>query len=407
MPRCFAAALLLSASLAGAQSVAGLWDATIVYNNLEIPFRIQFAGSGDAVQGWFFNGDDKIVSTAGRLDSAGLSLRFDDMGANLEARLDGGALAGTYTRRGRTYPFRARPHAEAMASATKVPPIAGVWEVALDSSKGEKAWHLIVRQSSAEVSAAILRVDGDTGLLTGTWRDGKFVLSHFSGARPSLVELTPAENGSLMVVQNANNKYTAWRPAEARAKGLPEPTDPAHHTTVKDPNEPFHFRAPDLNGRMVSDADTRFRDKVVIVAIGGSWCPNCHDEAPFLVELYRKYHQAGLEIVALSFEDEDQLTDPVNLRAFIRKYGIEYTVLLAGKTADLEAKVPQAVNLNAYPTSFFLGRDGRVREVHAGFAGKATGDFYRQLREEVTGLVERLLAENGAPSPTRDAHAQR
>jgi thiol-disulfide isomerase/thioredoxin len=169
---------------------------------------------------------------------------------------------------------------------------------------------------------------------------------------------------------------------------------------VKDPNEPFHFRAPNLNGRMVSEADPQFRNKVVIVAIGGSWCPNCHDEAPFLVELYRKYHRAGLEIVAFSFEDEDQLADPANLRAFIKKYGIEYTVLLAGTTSELNAKVPQAVNLNAYPTSFFLGRDGRVREVHAGFAGKATGDFFRRLTEEVTALIERLLAENPSPTPT-------
>jgi peroxiredoxin len=185
----------------------------------------------------------------------------------------------------------------------------------------------------------------------------------------------------------------AVRSAEARAQGLPEPTDPSRHTSVKDPTEPFHFSFPDLNGRLVSDSDERFRGKVVIVAIGGSWCPNCHDEAPFLMELYRKYHKLGLEIVGLSFEDGELLKNPTRLRAFVRKYGIEYPMLLAGETTELAAKVPQAVHLNAWPTTFYLGRDGRVRSVHAGFAGKASGEYHIELRAEVTRLVERLLAE--------------
>jgi len=91
------------------------------------------------------------------------------------------------------------------------------------SAKGEKAWRLIVQQHGAEVSAAILRVDGDTGLLTGSYQDGKFVLSHFSGARPALMTITQLADGQLEVVQNGK-KLTAIRSAEARAKGLPAPT---------------------------------------------------------------------------------------------------------------------------------------------------------------------------------------
>ena len=136
---------------------------------------------------------------------------------------------------------------------------------------------------------------------------------------------------------------------------------------MKDPTEPFHFSFPDLNGKLVSDTDERFRGKVVIVAIGGSWCPNCHDEAPFLMELYRKYHKLGLEIVGLSFEDGELLKDPARLRAFVRKYGIEYPMLLAGETTELNAKIPQAVNLNAWPTTFYPGprwpRPQRTRRI--------------------------------------------
>jgi thiol-disulfide isomerase/thioredoxin len=249
-----------------------------------------------------------------------------------------------------------------------------------------------VRQSGPEVTGAILRVDGDTGELSGTYRDGKFVLSHFSGARPARVEVTPQKDGTLAIEQNGETMI-ARRAAEARAKGLPQPTDPSRHTGMKDPSERFRFAFPDLAGRLISDTDAQFRNKVVIVAIGGSWCPNCHDEAPFLTELYRRYRARGLEIVGISFEDGDQLTDPARLRAFIKRYGIEYPMLLAGETGQLNEKIPQAVNLNSWPTSFFLGRDGKVRSVHAGFAGRASGAFHDQLKQEVTSLIERLLAE--------------
>jgi peroxiredoxin len=162
---------------------------------------------------------------------------------------------------------------------------------------------------------------------------------------------------------------------------------------MKDPGEPFRFSFPDLHGRTVSNSDPRFRGKVVLVNISGSWCPNCHDEAPFLASLYRKYQSKGLEIVTLSFEEADQLANPTRLRAFNAQYGVSYTVLLAGEPEQLNDKVPQADNLNAFPTTFVLGRDGRVRAVHAGFPSPGSGAYYTKAEREMTQLVERLLAE--------------
>jgi thiol-disulfide isomerase/thioredoxin len=270
------------------------------------------------------------------------------------------------------------------------------------SSKGEQAWRLIVQEKSgSNVSAAILRVDGDTGALTGGYKDGKFVLSHFSGGRPALMVLTAAADGTLAVDMtdlHGTSQMTATRPDVARAKGLPPPTDPDHHTSVKDATEPFRFSAPDLNGKIVSNTDARFQGKVVLVNITGSWCPNCHDEAPFLAELYRKYRSQGLEVVALSFEEGDQLTNPVRLRAFMKEYGIDYTVLIAGTPDERDAKLTQPVNLNSWPTTFFLGRDGRVRFVHAGFPGPASGVLYHQAVKEFYGQVDSLLAEKPATS---------
>jgi thiol-disulfide isomerase/thioredoxin len=386
------------APIAMAQSLAGRWDATVKVNGLDIPFRFELSGEGSNIKGSFFNGEERITSTAGRFENGLLALSWDDHASKLEANFHDGILEGKYLRAGRdeksNYPFSAKRYSPPAAAKGNVPSIAGMWVIPAESSKGEKAWRFIVRQKGAEVSAAILRIDGDTGALTGTYQEGKFALSHFDSARPMLLEVTRQADGSLELLENGKTKRTAVRWDEARAKGLPEPTDPLKHTSVKDPTEPFQFRFPDLNGKVVSNADSRFRGKVVLVNISGSWCPNCHDEAPFLAELYKKYRDQGLEIVALSFEEADQLKDLSRLRAFIKRYGIEYTVLVGGEPSEAKDKLTQAVNWNSWPTTFFLGRDGLVRSVHAGFPSSASGDLYREAKQEFTAEVQRLLREN-------------
>jgi thiol-disulfide isomerase/thioredoxin len=388
-----------------AAPLSGLWDASVGVGAIQVPFQFGIAQKTGTVSGWFFNGEQRVISDSGSFEGDHLVLQFPSYGRQLDVRLNAqGELTGTYGPIAagsslRSYPFTARrPIPERPTRSTHVPVIEGQWLVPSESAKaGDKAWRLIVRQSGTQVSAAILRVDGDTGALTGIWRDGKFVLSHFDGARPLLIEVTPAADHTLQVLlRNSNGEdtaLTAYRPADAHARGLPQAADPASHTRLKDPNEPLQFSFPDLNGHIVSNSDSRFRDKVLVIDVAGSWCPNCHDEAPFLQALYRKYHGRGLEIITLSFEEPEQFANPVRLRAFVKDFGLEYTVLLAGTLDDLHAKLPQAVNLDAYPTTFFIGRDGLVKNVHAGFAAAATGDFNLQLKKDFAATIERLLAQ--------------
>jgi thiol-disulfide isomerase/thioredoxin len=156
----------------------------------------------------------------------------------------------------------------------------------------------------------------------------------------------------------------------------------------------LRFTFPDVTGRIVSNTDDRFQGKVMLVNITGSWCPNCHDEAPFLEELYRRYHGQGLEIVALDFEPADELQSLSRVRAFIKRYGIEYTYLIAGEPSQLNEKLPQAENLNAWPTTFFVGRNGLVRSIHTGFTGQASGELNSRLKDEVRNEIAQLLSEN-------------
>jgi hypothetical protein len=78
--------------------------------------------------------------------------------------------------------------------------------------------------------------------------------------------------------------------------------------------------------------------------------------------------------------------------------GIEYTVLIPGEPAQATELLPQAVNLDCFPTSFILGRDGRVKMIHAGFPCPGSGEFYDEAAREISGTVERLLAWNTSPA---------
>ncbi len=409
----FASLLLLSVS-AFAQSatpspVTGVWAGTAAVHGQQVPLTLQITGSSTSLKAALINGPERSEASSTRIEGNHLVVAFDYYARTLDATLSDGKLTGTFGTAATRYPLVLTTPPSAVSPDLALNSLSGDWEIAVHSAKGESAWQLRIEESKpnpAIIKAVIQRIDGDTGSLYGSLVGTEYHVSHFTPAGPALYSLKPQPDGTLLVSNllradiNDQQNLIARRPAEARKQNLATPTDPTQQTTVKDPTARFQFSFPDLNGRLVSNTDPQFDGKVVIVAIGGSWCPNCHDEAPFLESLYKQFHSRGLEIVDLSFEEADQLKDPTRLRAFIARYGITYTVLLAGETEQLNEKIPQAVHLNCWPTSFFLGRDGRVHEVHAGFAGPANPPAHEALIHEVTTLVENLLAE---PVPVQAA----
>ena len=381
---------------AASDSPKGVWTGTAELNGQPVPFQLAVSGAGDAVRGELINGAQKSPSSSGSYVGGHLVLQFDEYANTLDATLHDGVLIGAFGRNGHTIPLSGRLNGTLPAASAHPPQIAGTWEIAVEGPKGEHAWKLRVRQTGAGVEAVIERIDGDTGTLYGTWRDGQFAISHFTAAGPSYAVLKPQADGTLQLVTFAHGAatqpLTARRPQIARAAGLAGPDDPLHHTALKNPGEPLTFRFPDLQGKLVSSTDTELRHKALIVSIGGSWCPNCQDEAPFLEELYRKYHSRGLEIVELSFEEESQRANPARLKAVIQKFGITYPVLVAGTPDQLAQTFPGVENLNCWPTTFFIGRDGLVKAIHTGYAGPATGKDNAELESETISLVQKLLA---------------
>jgi thiol-disulfide isomerase/thioredoxin len=430
-----------SAAVAAEAPVAGRWDAVISRNGVDIPFRLDIKGDGANLQGVFYDGFEPYDGTTSASFKDGkLTLNAEHYLTNISATLDDpNKLTGGVTLQGResssAYSFRATRHVDVTpASNVTGPPIAGAWIIPLDnpSSKGEKAFRFVVRQQGAEVAASILRIDGDTGAYSGAFKDGKWVLSHFDGGRPGVIIVTPKADGTLEIRQQVDRpaaaaatatktadygndatpdgRYApalvAYRQEAAIAKGLPAPEDVLTHTTVNNPNETFKFNFPDSDGKLVSQDDPRFKGKVVVAVVTGTWCPNCHDEAQYLVKLDKQYRDKGLAIVALNFEEPDQQETLKRQKAFVKQYGVKYTYLLAGAPAEMWEKVPQLNHLDTWPATVFIGRDGKVKAVHSGFASPATGEFHAELQKEFTGRIESLLAEKAPVSVAQAAPAR-
>lgn len=406
---------------APAEALQGRWDAVLIRNGQEIPFRLDIKGDGPTLEGIFYNGWEAYDgTTAAKFENGKLTLDVEHYLTHITADFKDGQLIGQATTSGResssAYTFKATRHVPKVASAN-APSIAGTYVIPLatPSSKGEKAFHFIVEQRGAEVNAAILRIDGDTGAYNGIFKDGAWELSHFDGGRPGVIKVIPKADGTLEIRQQnsapataratddyassgpSDGRYAAgliaYRPDVAKAKGFAAPDDFLTHTVARDPNEVFKFNFPDENGKLVSNEDPRFKGKVVIAVVTGTWCPNCHDEAQYLAQLDRQYRDKGLAIVALNFEEPEQHKDLRRQRAFIKEYGIKYTYLLAGAPAEMWEKVPQLNHLDTWPATLFIGRDGKIKAVHSGFASPSAGEFHDQLKQQFTSRVETLLAE--------------
>jgi thiol-disulfide isomerase/thioredoxin len=155
-------------------------------------------------------------------------------------------------------------------------------------------------------------------------------------------------------------------------------------TTV--PSGKFEFSFPDLEGRTVTQADERFKGKVMIVDIWGSWCGTCRPAIEKFTKFHEQYHEKGLEIVGIAFEKQGTDEEKVaNLKAFVKEHKIPYTVLFGGSIVAAKAKLKSFDKFHSYPTTVIIDRAGKVRKVEMGF-DDATA-------EQMEKLIQKLLSE--------------
>lgn len=401
--------------------LAGDWRAVLDSPGGSLPFLLRVRRSGEEYRAAAINGSEEAPFSSVRRDGETVTLAIDWYDSRIEARLsdDGQRLEGRWTKRvpegvatlpfhatkGETRRFRAP---ERSATPPPFPSVTGTWGVVFTDAEGSQKAVGEFEQDGPRVTGTVLTPTGDYRFLEGEYVDGVLSLSTFDGAHAFLFRASARQDGSLAGDFWSRDSYHATWTAER----LPEAGDGQSH--LPDPfglvrltsqEQHFDFKLPDLDGETVSLADERFQGKVVILNVFGSWCPNCHDEAPLLADWYRRYHGRGLEIVGLAFEvTGDDERDREFVRRYAERHGIEYPLLLAGSSDKAAAAnvLEELDRIVAYPTTVFIGRDGRVREIHSGFAGPGTGEHHERLVAELTELVERLLAE---PTPTGMAPA--
>ena len=171
--------------------------------------------------------------------------------------------------------------------------------------------------------------------------------------------------------------------------------DPAKLTFVK-PGQTFTFAFPDAMGKTVSLADPRFKGKVTVVQILGSWCPNCMDETRFLAPWYARNKDRGVEVVGLAFEKTASMAESgPKLQRMADRFKIQYPILLAGTNDKAEAAraLPALSRVAAFPTTIFIDKRGTVRHIHTGFSGPGTGVYYDQYVSEFNALIDKLAGE--------------
>ena len=238
---------------------------------------------------------------------------------------------------------------------------------------------------------------GDYRYLAGRFEAGRLRLSCFDGAHAFLFDAILNDNETLSGgFWSRDTWYETWTARKDPRAKLPDPFELTQWTGGKELSE---IVFPDPTGRLYSLADPELAGRGRILEIFGSWCPNCNDATRFLVELDAKYRDRGLSIVGLAFEMTGEFErDAEQVRKYAEHHGVEFPLLVAGLYDKDEAsrEMPLLDRIRSFPTTIFLHADGRVRAVHQGYAGPATGDANAELRERFETLVQELLAEPAA-----------
>jgi len=233
---------------------------------------------------------------------------------------------------------------------------------------------------------------GDFRFLWGYIKSDSLVLSCFDGSHAFKFAAT-LKNDTLHGVFISGNHYyepwVAWKNENATL------THPDSLTRLKSTDLQIEISGFDVTGRKIQFPGNAYTNKVVLVQVMASWCPNCYDETAYLAELYKKYNQQGLEIIALAFErgTNEQATERIlHLAAH---HGATYPFIISGdnKKTTAEALLKQLDQVKSFPTLIFIDRANKIRKIHTGFYGPGTGALYEQFVSENTHFVETLLKE--------------
>ena len=270
--------------------------------------------------------------------------------------------------------------------------IGGNWQIAFSpNSASEYPAIGKFEQNYHSVSGTFLTETGDYRFLRGSIIDNKLKLSTFDGAHIFMFNAT-LENDTLKgEFLSGNHWKTDWIGFKNEKFQLKNP-DSLTYMVKKD----FKFNFKTVAGKAYVYPNKKLQNKVVIVQILGSWCPNCLDETMFYNELYKEYNHLGLEIIGVAYESPKTFDEKVErIERFKTNKEVNYKILVGGNASKVEcSKDFDMLNgISSFPTSIFINKYGEVVNIHTGFNGPGTGEIYTEYKTKTKELIERLLNE--------------
>jgi peroxiredoxin len=369
-----------------------------VQDNQELPFI--FEVKNDSVLS-IFNAEEiiKVDEITYRNDSVIIQTPFFE--GYIIAKIEGETLKGSFIKPSldRIVPFKATKNSVRFSSkkvATKN--ITGNWETVFSENSADERYIAkgVFNQKGNTITGTFRTTTGDYRYLEGIVDGDSLKLSTFDGAHAFLFNAKVTDTTMNGFFYSGNH----WKePFTAKLNNDYELPHEENLTFIKKGYEQFDFSFPDTRGRIVSLSDQRFKNKLLIIQIMGTWCPNCLDESKFLVNYIKENPNKNIEVIAIAFEVAK--TREIAFKSINRlkdRLGIKYPVLLAqyGNLADkklAQQKLPMLNHLISYPTTIFIDKSRKVRKVHTGFNGPATNKKYEDFKIEFKNFMNILVNE--------------
>lgn len=379
----------------------GKWRGVFHAQGTEIPFNfIVEDDPAGLIKVSLTNGEERALLDSVRYERDSVILPIEVYDALLIGKLKEDTLIGYFRKNQSTkqgIPFtavRGQTTRFVLTNSEAVSRLQGKWSVRLINEKNESRYTVgVLSQNGIEVTGTILTTTGDYRYFQGVVGGDSLKLSGFSGSNPSLLRAKIVDSTHLVGQFISPMGKTELIAIKSDTAKLP---DPYSLTYLKTGYDKLSFTFPDLSGKPVSLDDEKYKGKVVVVTIMGSWCPNCVDEAAFLSPWYKENKARGVEIIGLSFERKDDLDFArERIGKFIKRFGIEYDILFAGLADKAKAseKLPALNAVLSFPTTILIDREGKVRKIHTGFSGPATGEYYQKFINHFNDDITSILNE--------------
>ncbi len=380
----------------------GTWRGVITMQGMELPFNFIVKKDSGNYKITLINSVEKIEldEVIVKNDSVFITLHIFDI--NINAKIKGNKLEGFYRKNyleGYELPFTATfddEHTYSENPTSNNSKFDGKWQVKFTEPDGKTYPSIGLFDTNEEKSkGTFLTPLGDYRYLEGFTNGDEMLLSTFDGNHAFIFKATLI-NDSTLVGDFWSGKYwhETWTATKNAKASLPSDLE---LTYIKEGYEKIDFSFPDLEGNPISPTDEKYKNKVVLLQIFGTWCPNCMDETKFYADWYAKNKGRGVEIIALAYEQKDDFEYAKSrVTKMKERYQANYDFLIAGTSNKKAASksLPMLNEIISFPTSIFIDRKGNVRRVHTGFTGPATGVYYEQFVEDFNDFMDQLLKEN-------------